>query len=63
MDEFWSNALWSVTPTILVGLIFWFVMRSVIHADRNERKAYSQIEAAERARMGLQDPDDSRPTS
>jgi flagellar biosynthesis/type III secretory pathway M-ring protein FliF/YscJ len=63
MDEFWSNALWSVTPTILVGLIFWFVMRSVIHADRNERKAYAQIEAAERARMGLPDPDETGPTS
>jgi len=63
MDEFWSNALWSVTPTILVGLIFWFVMRSVIHADRNERKAYAQIEAAERARRGLRDADESGPTS
>jgi hypothetical protein len=48
---------------VLVGLIFWFVMRSVIHADRNERKAYSQIEAAERARMGLPPSDESRPTS
>lgn len=63
MDEFWSNALWSVTPTVLVGLIFWFVMRSVIHADRNERKAYSQIEAAERARMGLPPAEESRPSA
>ena len=32
---------------LLVGLIFWFIMRSVIHADSNERKAYAQVEAAE----------------
>jgi hypothetical protein len=63
MDEFWSNALWSVTPTVLVGLIFWFIMRSVIHADRNERKAYAQVEAAERARMGLPPADGPRPAS
>lgn len=53
MDEFWSNAVWSITPTLLVGLIFWFVMRAVLHADRNERKAYADIEAVERTRMGL----------
>jgi len=53
MDNFWINALWSVTPTVLVGGIFWFVMRSVIRADRNERAAYAEIEATERARLGL----------
>lgn len=53
MDDFWGNAIWSITPTLLVGLVFWFIMRAVIHADRNERKAYADIESAERARMGL----------
>ena len=56
MDNFWLNALWSVAPTILVGLIFWLVMRSIIHADRTERKVYAQIEAEERARLGLDKP-------
>ena len=51
MDEFWANAIWSLTPTVLIGLIFWIVMRAVIHADRNERKAYSRIEAEERAKL------------
>ena len=46
--DFWSNAIYSVTPTILVGLIFWFAMRSIIRADRTERKVYSKIEAEER---------------
>ena len=50
-QEFWSNALFSVTPTILVGLIFWFVMRAIIRADRTERSAYSKIEAEERAKF------------
>ncbi len=50
-EEFWSNAIYSVTPTILLGLIFWFVMRAIIRADRAERSAYSKIEAEERARL------------
>ncbi|MFL0711304.1 MAG: hypothetical protein ACJLS2_00290 [Microcella pacifica] len=51
LEEFWSNAIYSVTPTILLGLIFWFVMRAIIRADRAERSAYSKIEAEERARL------------
>jgi hypothetical protein len=50
-QEFWTNAIYSVTPTILVGLIFWFVIRAIIRADRNERKVYGHIEAEERARL------------
>ncbi|MET1053452.1 MAG: hypothetical protein ABWX65_12505 [Mycetocola sp.] len=53
MDNFWVNALWSVVPTILVGLVFWAVMRGIIRADRDERAAYAAIEAQERSRLGL----------
>lgn len=53
MDNFWLNALWSIIPTVLVGLIFFFVMRAIIRADRDERAAYADLEAAERARLGL----------
>ncbi|GAB3122112.1 hypothetical protein [Glaciibacter psychrotolerans] len=56
MDNFWVNALWSLAPTVLVGLIFWLIMRSIIHADRNERRVYTQIETEERARLGLDKP-------
>ena len=49
-QEFWSNAIFSIIPTLLVGLIFWFVMRAVIRADRTERDAYAKIEAEERAK-------------
>jgi hypothetical protein len=50
MDDFWLNAIWSVAPTVLIGLTFWFVMRAILRADRTERDAYSRIEAEERAK-------------
>jgi hypothetical protein len=53
LENFWANAAFSVTPTILIGLIFWLVMRSILRADRTERKVYAEIEAEERARLGL----------
>lgn len=53
MDDFWANAIWSLAPTVLIGLIFWFVMRAILRADRTERAAYAQIEAEERAKLGL----------
>jgi hypothetical protein len=56
MDNFWANAAWSLAPTVLVGLIFWLIMRSIIHADRTERRVYSEIETEERARLGLDKP-------
>ena len=53
MDNFWLNALWSLAPTVLVGLVFWLIMRGIMRSDRSERAAYSKIEATERARLGL----------
>lgn len=52
-QDFLSNAIYSVTPTILVGLIFWFVMRAIIRADRTERKVHADIEAQERTKAGM----------
>ncbi len=48
--DFWGNAIFSLVPTIALGLVFWYVIRAIIRADRNERKVYSQMEAEERAR-------------
>lgn len=53
MDNWWVNALWSITPTVLIGLLFWLVVSSIIKMDRKERSAYSKIEAETRAEMGL----------
>lgn len=47
----WGGIIWSLAPTVVVGLIFWFVMRMVVRADRDERRAYARIEAEERARL------------
>ena len=40
----------SMIPPILVGFIFFIVMRSIFRADATERKIYSKIEAEERAK-------------
>ncbi len=46
----WEAAFAALVPSIGVGLIFWFGLRAVMNADRNERRAQAQIEAQERAR-------------
>lgn len=53
MDNWWTNALWSITPTVLIGLFFWMVLRLILRADRTERRAYLEIEEQERAKAGL----------
>ncbi|WP_308467378.1 hypothetical protein [Rathayibacter soli] len=53
MNDVWSGIIWALAPTVLVGLIFWVVMRAIVRADRTERKAYAKLEADERAKRGL----------
>nr|WP_228506823.1 hypothetical protein [Plantibacter sp. VKM Ac-2880] len=55
------NALWSLLPTVVVGVIFWVVMRAILRSDRNERKAYAQVEAEQRAKLGLPPADPTAP--
>ncbi|MFM6967568.1 MAG: hypothetical protein ACKOWN_01370 [Microbacteriaceae bacterium] len=50
IEDFWANALFSVTPTILIGLIFWFAMRAILRADRTERNSLAKYEQEERDR-------------
>jgi flagellar biosynthesis/type III secretory pathway M-ring protein FliF/YscJ len=45
-----SNALLSLVPPVLVGLVFWVVMRSILRADSKERAVYAEIEAELRAK-------------
>jgi len=49
-EEFWANAIFSVVPTLLFGLLFWFVFRAIIRSDRTERAVATQVEAEERAK-------------
>lgn len=35
----WPYELGALVPSIGVGLLFWFVMRALLRADRSEREA------------------------
>lgn len=59
MDNWWINAIWSITPTVLIGVFFALVLRFILRADRTERRIYKQMEAEERARLGLPPKSDS----
>jgi|TARA_B110000908_G_scaffold116675_1_gene136735 hypothetical protein len=50
IENFWLNALFSVTPTALMGVLFWFIIRSILTADRRERSIYKKMEQEERTR-------------
>lgn len=49
---FW-DAFLSLVPPLFVGALFWVMMRSILRADRTERKVYSEIEAEMRAAQAL----------
>jgi hypothetical protein len=53
MGDIIGGLVWSLAPTVLVGLLFWMIMRAIVRADRTERKVYSRMENEERARRGL----------
>ncbi|MBG6108824.1 hypothetical protein [Frigoribacterium sp. CG_9.8] len=54
IENFWANAAYSLIPTLLVGLIFWLMMRAIFRADRTERTVYAAIEVEERARFAAE---------
>ena len=56
----WNEGLWALVPTICVSLIFWFVMRSILRADRTEREAQARFEAEEDARLLAEAERDAR---
>lgn len=53
MENWWVNALWSLTPSVIIGTFFYFVIRAISRADRTERRAYKKMEDEERAKLGL----------
>lgn len=48
---FWFEA-GSLLPSIGVGLLFWFVIRAILRADRHERDIEKQAEREYRERHG-----------
>lgn len=49
--EIFVDVALSLVPPILVGGIFYLIMRSILRADSKEREIYSQIEVEERAKL------------
>lgn len=42
----WHPIVAGIVPSIGVGLVFWYAMRSVMRADRSERAALAEADAA-----------------
>ena len=40
------DGLVALAPSVAVGLVFWFVMRAIVRADRRERAAIARMAAA-----------------
>ena len=51
----------SIIPSIGVGLIFWYVMRAVIRADRRERAELAKYDTEEAARAAAEARGNSEP--
>ena len=51
--DYWAAVVWSIAPTIVVSALFFFILRSVLRADRTERRVYARIENEERVKRGL----------
>jgi hypothetical protein len=51
-------------PSIVVGLLFWFAMKSIFNADKAERQAEAQAQAEAESRAAStadrQDPESNR---
>lgn len=57
MEDYWVAVFWALLPTVVVSLLFFYILRSILRADRTERRVYARIEAEQRAKRGL--PSDS----
>lgn len=44
--------LTAVIPSLGLALLFWYVMRAVLHADRREREEVARFERANRVAEG-----------
>ncbi|MDI3193935.1 hypothetical protein QK290_06130 [Pseudarthrobacter sp. AL07] len=40
-------------PSLVVGLLFWFAMKSIFNADKSERKAEARAQAEAESRSGV----------
>lgn len=56
-EGFWFEA-GALVPSIGVGVLFWFVIRSILRADRAEREADKQAEKEYLERKRARENDD-----
>lgn len=56
VENYWVAVFWSLIPTVVVSGLFFFVLRSILRADRTERRVYERIEAEQRAKRGIPAP-------
>lgn len=47
------DSIIALIPTVGVSVLFFFVLRAILRADRNERKALARLEEAIRGRESL----------
>jgi len=52
----WQAVAVGVIPSIFVLLLFWYVIRAVIRADRNERRELARIEHEDAVAVRAEDP-------
>ncbi|MFP3713316.1 hypothetical protein [Isoptericola variabilis] len=45
-----TASLIALAPSVGVGLLFWFAMRKIFRADRNEREALARLDAEDARR-------------
>jgi hypothetical protein len=48
------DAVAALVPPVFVGLLFWFVVRAMIGADRKERAALAAMDRAEREQQAAE---------
>ncbi len=57
-----GGVLAAVIPSIGVGLLFWFAMRSIVNADRTERQALARMDREEAEQAATNSSKESRPS-
>ncbi|XBH21769.1 hypothetical protein V5R04_00645 [Jonesiaceae bacterium BS-20] len=60
METFWDG-LGALIPSIGVGIIFYFVMRFVVRADRNERLQLAELDRLANEQTDTEEPHTTNP--
>jgi hypothetical protein len=55
------QVLAGLLPSIGVGLLFWFAMRKIVHADRDEREQMARMDAELQAQQARREAGPERP--